>query len=132
MRAFLHAVLNVFNSFEEENTDLLAQHRATLLHLSHLTVYLSSTSMSLFPAINALYATYFGTSPPTRACVAVHQLPKGRRLMLEGWAQSPPREQGRVEKRTALHVQSLSYWASANIGPYSQAIAVSLFSFWHD
>ena len=30
----------------------------------------------------------------------------------------------KVGGRSALHVQSLSYWAPANIGPYSQAITV--------
>lgn len=33
-------------------------------------------------------------------------------------------ERKRVGGRSALHVQSLSYWAPANIGPYSQAITV--------
>jgi diphthine-ammonia ligase len=30
-------------------------------------------------------------------------------------------------QRKALHVQSLSYWAAANIGPYSQTITVRPF-----
>ena len=30
-------------------------------------------------------------------------------------------------KREALHVQSISYWAPANIGPYSQAVKVRSF-----
>lgn len=72
--------------------------------------------MSLFPRLNAVYSTYFGTSPPTRACVSVLSLPPGRRLKLEGVASLGV-------GRTCLHVQSLSYWAPANIGPYSQGIA---------
>lgn len=74
--------------------------------------------MSLFPSINAVYSTYFGTSPPTRACVAVI-LPGTARIKLEGIAQKEGRR-----GRKALHVQSLSYWAAANIGPYSQAVTV--------
>lgn len=101
---------------------LLATHSATLLSLSHLTVYLSSTSMSHFPRINAIYSTYFGTSPPTRACVSILGLPSSRRLKLEGIACLPLHPTAPLPPRTCLHVQSLSYWAPANIGPYSQGI----------
>ncbi|KAL8291440.1 hypothetical protein RQP46_002418 [Phenoliferia psychrophenolica] len=100
---------------------LLATHSATLLSLAHLTLYLSPTSMSLFPTINAIYSTYFGSSPPTRACVSILLSPPSSptplRLKLEGLARVG------TDPRTSLHVQSLSYWAAANIGPYSQGIA---------
>jgi diphthine-ammonia ligase len=36
---------------------------------------------------------------------------------------------GRVQGRQALHVQGLSHWAPANIGPYSQAVSVCPLSF---
>ncbi|RXK37738.1 hypothetical protein M231_04987 [Tremella mesenterica] len=90
------------------------------IHATHITFLLSS--MSLFVAANALYATYFGTSPPSRATVAV-PLPPGQRVRLEviGF---DDRFVG-FEGRQALHVQSLSYWAPANIGPYSQAVIVN-------
>jgi hypothetical protein len=39
-------------------------------------------------------------------------------------------ESGRVQGRQALHVQGLSYWAPANIGPYSQAVSVCSFKLW--
>ncbi|GAA5839049.1 hypothetical protein JCM11251_007862 [Rhodosporidiobolus azoricus] len=105
---------------------LLNDNSASLLSLTHLTVLLSpSSTMSLFPRINAVYSSYFGTSPPTRACVAVSgEEPgegkgrKGWRVKLEGVA----RKSGVAEERKALHVQSLSYWAAANIGPYSQSV----------
>ncbi|GAA6041927.1 hypothetical protein JCM8097_000227 [Rhodosporidiobolus ruineniae] len=110
-------------------TNLLEENDASLLSLTHLTVLLSpASSMSLFPRINAVYASYFGTSPPTRACVAV---PEGRgegrwRVKLEGVARLQGEMGGKQgqkgEERKALHVQSLSYWAAANIGPYSQAV----------
>lgn len=76
-------------------------------------------SISLFPAINAIYATYFGSAPPTRACVAVLLPSEHLRLKLDGTAHLAP-----AALRKSLHVQSLSYWAAANIGPYSQVIAV--------
>lgn len=85
--------------------------------------------MALFPRINAVYATYFGTSPPTRACVAVPgpQEAGAWRVKLEGVARiskeaaTPDSD----SERKALHIQSMSYWAPANIGPYSQSVNVS-------
>ncbi|KAG0666386.1 hypothetical protein C6P46_004956 [Rhodotorula mucilaginosa] len=107
---------------------LLAANEASLLDLAHLTVYLSPSAetMALFPRINAVYATYFGTSPPTRACVAVPgpQEAGAQRVKLEGVARvsqeaaAPDSD----SERKALHIQSMSYWAPANIGPYSQSI----------
>lgn len=75
--------------------------------------------MDLFPSLNAIYATFFGTSPPTRACVAV-DLPPPTRVKFDcfAFAGTDPTQ------RIALHVQGLSYWAPANIGPYSQAVLV--------
>jgi len=77
------------------------------------------SSMEDFASINAIYATYFGVSPPARACVAV-DLPRPLRVVLDCVAYA----EKTVGDRKALHVQGLSYWAPANIGPYSQAIIV--------
>ncbi|GAA6011492.1 hypothetical protein JCM10207_002637 [Rhodosporidiobolus poonsookiae] len=105
---------------------LLAANSTSLLSLTHLTVLLSpASSMALFPRINAIYSSYFGTSPPTRACVAVSGGEGGGRswrVKLEGVARAEQDGKRRKEERRALHVQSLSYWAAANIGPYSQAV----------
>lgn len=76
--------------------------------------------MDIFLRVNAVYATFFGTSPPARACVGV-DLPDGIHVRIEAIAFAEKTPLG----RQALHVQGLSYWAPANIGPYSQAIAVS-------
>lgn len=35
------------------------------------------------------------------------------------------KRQGEGEALVTMHVQSLSHWAPANIGPYSQAVRVS-------
>lgn len=77
--------------------------------------------MEDFASINAVYSTYFGVSPPARACVAV-DLPAPLRLILDCVAFVEPK----ASDRQALHVQGLSYWAPANIGPYSQAVIVRL------
>ena len=115
------------------------------LHATHITLLLSD--MALFATANAAYTTYFGTSPPSRATIAV-PLPAGQRVKLDvvGFDDRPPTSDVRsapaparpasdiednkrlVGARQALHVQSLSYWAPANIGPYSQAVIVSVSS----
>lgn len=97
--------------------DALSEHTLNLSHCANINIFLSS--MDLFARMNAVYATFFGTSPPARACVAV-DLPSPIRFRLDciAYAECAPSE------RQALHVQSLSYWAPANIGPYSQATIV--------
>lgn len=75
--------------------------------------------MDFFPSLNAIYATFFGTNPPTRACVAV-DLPPPTRVKFDCFAYAETDS----TQRTALHVQGLSYWAPANIGPYSQAVLI--------
>ncbi|KAF4574969.1 hypothetical protein EYR36_006323 [Pleurotus pulmonarius] len=86
-----------------------------LSHCANITILLSD--MDLFARVNAVYGRYFGVSPPSRACVAV-DLPAPTRVRLECIFY----RESRPEERVALHVQGLSYWAPANIGPYSQAV----------
>ncbi|KAI0375551.1 hypothetical protein BV20DRAFT_1058734 [Pilatotrama ljubarskyi] len=99
----------------EKLRETLAQYSLTLASCTNINIFLSS--MDLFARVNAVYATYFGTSPPARACVAAN-LPSPIRVRLDciAFAENTP------SARQALHVQGLSYWAPANIGPYSQAI----------
>ncbi|KAI0068768.1 hypothetical protein BV25DRAFT_1986338 [Artomyces pyxidatus] len=95
----------------------LEAHSLLLSNVANINIFLSS--MDYFAQMNAIYSTFFGTSPPARACVAV-DLPSPCRVKLDCVAYA---EQGPSD-RQALHVQSVSYWAPANIGPYSQAITV--------
>ena len=48
------------------------------------TVFLAS--MDDFPAMNQVYATYFGAEPPARSTVGVAALPKGARVEVEAVA----------------------------------------------
>jgi len=75
--------------------------------------------MELFSRVNAVYTSFFGTSPPARACVAA-DIPNNKHIVLDCLAFIETKS----NDRQALHVQGLSYWAPANIGPYSQAISV--------
>ncbi|ODN79369.1 hypothetical protein L202_03373 [Cryptococcus amylolentus CBS 6039] len=110
--------------FDAISTKLQSQNLSLPLHAAHITLLLSD--MSLFLPVNAIYKTYFGTSPPSRATVAV-PLSSGRvRVEVVGFDDTPSQSGGaKVGGRSALHVQGLSYWAPANIGPYSQAVLVS-------
>jgi len=79
--------------------------------------------MDDFGAINAVYSTMFGTSPPSRACVGV-RLPLGTRVRMDCFAFDDSEIKEAPLRRQGLHVQGISYWVPANIGPYSQAIQV--------
>jgi diphthine-ammonia ligase len=96
----------------------LSEHSVSFSHIANMNVFISS--MEDFASINAVYATYFGVSPPARACVAV-DLPHPLRVTLDCTIYA----EQKADDRKALHVQGMSYWAPANIGPYSQAIVVS-------
>lgn len=76
--------------------------------------------MSDFPAINKLYGALFPQpNPPARVTVACGTcLPAGCDIVIYLIVQ-PALLAG---ERQGLHVQSRSYWAPANIGPYSQAV----------
>jgi diphthine-ammonia ligase len=90
--------------------------------IQHINFLLAD--MGDFQRANVVYSSYFGTSPPSRACVAV-ELPDGQRARLEIIAYDDSRlSTTDSSRRTALHIQSMSYWAPANIGPYSQAVTV--------
>ena len=68
-----------------------------------------------FGAVNAVYCSRFGASPPSRVCVAA-LLESGCEVAIECMAVR--------EDRRVLHVQSISHWAPTCIGPYSQASTV--------
>ncbi|KAJ3563369.1 hypothetical protein NP233_g8983 [Leucocoprinus birnbaumii] len=93
----------------------LGRYELKIPHCTNINIFISS--IDLFARVNAVYGKYFGTSPPSRACVAV-DLPHPIRVRLDCTAFIEPSP----SSRQALHVQGLSYWAPANIGPYSQAI----------
>lgn len=78
-------------------------------------------SISDFAPLNQAYSTIFTSPlPPARVTVACgDSLPSDVHVMASFVIDLTSRKDG-------LHVQSRSYWAPANIGPYSQAISVPL------
>ena len=81
-------------------------------------------SMTDFGTVNSVYERLFTLpNPPARVTIACGDaLPEGLSLMV-----SFVLEIGPQIARDGLHVQSRSYWAPANIGPYSQAIKIPSF-----
>ncbi|KAI1734330.1 hypothetical protein F4680DRAFT_438766 [Xylaria scruposa] len=81
--------------------------------------------MSDFPLVNKHYGLLFhAPNPPSRVTISCGDrlLPKDADIAVYLTV-----ELGlRPHERRGLHVQSRSYWAPANIGPYSQAIAFPL------
>ncbi|KAI5850047.1 hypothetical protein BZA05DRAFT_67363 [Tricharina praecox] len=97
-------------------TSLIAPHPLTAI----TSITLLLRHMSDFATINSAYTTYFPLPlPPSRVCISVPGLPASRNIMLSATLSLSP------SPRKGLHVQSRSYWAPANIGPYSQAVLSS-------
>lgn len=81
--------------------------------------------MSSYKAINEVYTSWLGKrNPPVRVCV---ECPLNVHIVLDATAYKENQECGdkNAHKRHTMHVQSISHWAPANIGPYSQAVRVS-------
>ena len=80
-------------------------------------------SMEDFTSVNRVYTTLFNKpNPPARLTVACgDNLPQYINVTIHLRLDT-----GARRSRSGLHVQSRSYWAPANIGSYSQAIAVPL------
>ncbi|CAI7565118.1 unnamed protein product [Penicillium pancosmium] len=80
-------------------------------------------TMEDFTPMNKIYVSLFQKpNPPARATVACGDtLPEGVNVMISFVV-----DRGTRNARQGLHVQSRSYWAPANIGPYSQALSIPL------
>jgi diphthine-ammonia ligase len=76
-----------------------------------LTIALYVPSMKEFGSLNKLYNEYFDVDPPSRCCVEIpSSFFYGDCVYIS-----------KFWTKTSLHVQSISSWAPACIGPYSQA-----------
>lgn len=95
----------------------------SLADLISICMYVSD--MDDYAQYNAEYNEFFESQPPVRVCVEA-SLPKSTpMLMIDAVAYSvQPGSDGSI--RQCMHVQGISHWAPANIGPYSQAIWVRL------
>ncbi|KAI5861787.1 adenine nucleotide alpha hydrolases-like protein [Durotheca rogersii] len=85
--------------------------------------------MADFPTVNGLYGALFREpNPPARVTISCGDLLLPRDADISIHLTVQPGLAVRPGDRRGLHVQSRSYWAPANIGPYSQAITFPLLS----
>ncbi|KOS19334.1 Diphthine--ammonia ligase [Escovopsis weberi] len=115
-------------SIEAETRSVVAKIRALLsaasLDAAQITTALIVLRrMADFPKVNVEYGRLFAApNPPSRITISCGDLlPRGHGIMVCVTAQAAA-----AGERDGLHVQSRSYWAPANIGPYSQAIDVGV------
>ncbi|XP_054827756.1 diphthine--ammonia ligase [Eublepharis macularius] len=107
-------------------SSLQAQLNSKGLELTDIIlVHLYMKSMEDFSEINSAYTTAFDLCPPARVCVEA-PLPEGMLFQMDCLAHKYNEMTGEVSccQKQIMHVQSISHWAPANIGPYSQCIQV--------
>ncbi|XP_054054774.1 diphthine--ammonia ligase isoform X1 [Rissa tridactyla] len=90
-----------------------------------ILVHLYMKSMKDFNVINSVYVTEFDLCPPARVCVET-LLPDGVLFCIDCLAHKYDVAVDDVlrDEKLVMHVQSISHWAPASIGPYSQSIKV--------
>ena len=86
--------------------------------------------LSSYADINEVYVSKLAkVNPPVRVCT---EIPINFHVVLDALAykkiEEDERSDKKAHKRHTMHVQSISHWAPANIGPYSQAVRVSKYS----
>ncbi|XP_041901528.1 diphthine--ammonia ligase-like isoform X3 [Corvus kubaryi] len=93
-----------------------------------ILVHLYMKSMKDFSVINSVYGTELGLCPPARVCVET-LLPDGVLFCIDCLAHKYDMATDDVvhDEKLVMHVQSISHWAPASIGPYSQSIKVGIF-----
>lgn len=112
----------------KEQTEHVVKQIKEKLASSHLdanhitTVVIILRNMADFPDINAEYGKLFSKpNPPSRVTISSGDLlPAGSNIMIHVTVRTSS-----SHPTDGLHVQSRSYWAPANIGPYSQAIGIA-------
>ncbi|NWX70131.1 DPH6 ligase, partial [Alca torda] len=90
-----------------------------------ILVHLYMKSMKDFNVINSVYMTEFDLCPPARVCVET-LLPDGVLFCIDCLAHKYDVAVDDVlrDEKLVMHVQSISHWAPASIGPYSQSVKV--------
>lgn len=128
-------ISNLCSPFDEGGTEAqmhmishnLAHIVDQIIHRSVHDIFFTTIllrSMDDFHIVNRIYSDRFSArpNPPARVTIACgDRMPDGVNVMVSVVVSLRPRL-----LRQSLHVQSMSYWAPANIGPYSQAISVPL------
>ena len=93
----------------------LSKHDCNWSQVIHSNLFVNN--LEHFTRINKVYSQKFHIKPPSRVCIQIPSPPNTiSRLDLIGF---------RTDSASCMHVQSRSYWAPENIGPYSQCYATN-------
>ncbi|KAF1824131.1 adenine nucleotide alpha hydrolases-like protein [Dissoconium aciculare CBS 342.82] len=117
----LSALTGKGSSASEQTQSIMAEAVARVSNMGLQTSDIAYTTIILrdmhdFAAVNDAYRTYFTEpNPAARLTIACAEVLPADSLLMMSMTVAPGSREG-------LHVQSRSYWAPANIGPYSQAI----------
>lgn len=109
-------VRNVLQMLESQ----LAAHGFTRKNVAFVSLLVKDLTPQSFGYINSEYSTFFSHSgPPARFCISpCSPSTCPFTIQISALATTVAKE--------SLHVESVSYWAPANIGPYSQCMALSV------
>ena len=106
---FEHEVFMVIKGIKEK----LESEGLGLGNVYYLTAYIKN--MQDFAKFNSVYSKFFGfPNPPSRVCVELASQDCGIKIALKGT----------LSTKKCTHVQSISNWAPASIGPYSQSYLI--------
>ncbi|KAM9962944.1 hypothetical protein ACTFIW_006165 [Dictyostelium discoideum] len=101
-------------------SNILKENSLSIDQLLYVNLYISD--MKDFSIVNQYYYKYFKNNPASRACIEIPLSKNDKTKFLIDCI-------GAIEKKSNLHVQSISNWAPACIGPYSQANLYKGFTF---
>ncbi|PIK60904.1 putative diphthine--ammonia ligase [Apostichopus japonicus] len=100
--------------------DILSSNKLSLS--SVVLVYINCQDLSEFSAINAAMMKFFTQNPTARVCVGAN-LERNIIFSMDCLVYQPS-DSSRPLQRNTMHVQGISHWAPANVGPYSQSVQV--------
>ncbi|XP_043482320.1 diphthine--ammonia ligase [Leptopilina heterotoma] len=125
-----------FGGLTSENSDPAEAMEDTLNKLQDLliskslqfsdivSVTLFVKDMANYSLINEIYISRFAQlNPPVRVCVEC-SLKVHVALEATAYKDGSSTKDGSVHQKHTLHVQSISHWAPANVGPYSQVVRI--------
>ena len=104
--------------------DIIRENSLRLQDLCYITLYVRN--IADYSVLNDVYSAKLNfQNPPTRVCVETC-LPENCHVIMEAVAfkTSVNNINEGDYKRQTMHVQGISHWSPANIGPYSQSTSI--------
>ncbi|KAG5681606.1 hypothetical protein PVAND_011022 [Polypedilum vanderplanki] len=102
--------------------EVVEQYSLKLNDICYITLYVRN--INDYAVLNDVYSKKLNfQNPPTRVCVETC-LPENCHVIMEAVAFKTGFANEADYKRQTMHVQGISHWSPANIGPYSQATRI--------